>query len=354
MPPKRTPLTHRVLLLLAASALVVSACSSGDKTDKKAASDTAETAGKDPVPTTVAPRPAPLTGLILADGSAADRPVVVVKVDNSPEARPQAGLDKADVVIEEKVEGAITRFLAVFHSEDAELVGPVRSVRSTDAPIVSALGGVFAFAGGIPSFVAAAKSAPVTVISEQSNPGAFKLRADKRRPHKTYASTERLRSLAGAHAKPPPRLFEFLGKDEPFVAAGATPATKATVVFGGLTRSAWDFDAATQQWRRSTNGTPHVVEGGGQLSFTNVIIQRTAYRVTRFTDASGSKVDEAVVVGSGDAIILSAGKQVAAKWTKASATAPTTYTDPNGAPIRLTPGRTWISLPPSAAAITVG
>lgn len=351
MPPKRITLSHRVLLRVVSVALVASACSSDGKKGGAAGDD--DPASKDAVPTTIAPRPAPLTGLILADGSVADRPVVVVKVDNGPEARPQAGLDKADVIIEEKVEGAITRFLAVFHSEDAELVGPVRSVRSTDAPIVSAFGGVFAFAGGIPPFVAAARSAPVTVISEQSRPDAFKLRADKRRPFKTYASTERLRGLAGSGAKPPARLFEFLSKDEPFAPAGATPATKATVVFGGLTKSAWDYDPASKQWRRSTNGTPHVVEGGEQLSFANVVIQRTAYQVTRFTDTSGAKVDEAVVVGSGDAIILSAGTQVAAKWSKTSPTAVTTYTDSAGAPIRLTPGRTWIALPPSAAAIAV-
>ncbi|MEO7837510.1 MAG: DUF3048 domain-containing protein [Acidimicrobiales bacterium] len=350
--PRKPILLPRALVLLMAAALITSACSGDDRKGASTGGDKDAT-DKKPVPTTIAPRPAPLTGLILADGSLADRPVVVVKVDNSPQARPQAGLDKADVVIEEKVEGAITRFLAVFHSEDAELVGPVRSVRSTDAPIVSALGGVFAFAGGIPPFVSLAQSAPVTVISEQTRPDAFKLRSDKRRPFKTYASTARLRGLAGNRSQPPPRLFELLLADQAFEPAGATPATHATVVFGGLTKSDWDYDAASKQWRRTTNGTPHVIEGGPQLSFTNVVIQRTAYRATRFTDTSGTKVDEATVVGSGDAVILSAGKQVAAKWSKASATAVTTYTDSAGAPIRLTPGRTWISLPPTAAAITV-
>lgn len=352
MPLKFTLLPRRALALLAMAALLAASCSS-DSDDSKTAGDAKRDDAKKPVPTTIAPRPAPLTGLILADGSVADRPAVVVKVDNGPEARPQAGLDKADVIIEEKVEGAITRLLVVFHSEDAELVGPVRSVRSTDAPLVSTFGGVFAFAGGIPPFVALAKAAPVTVISEQIRPDAFKLRADRRRPFKTYASTKRLRSLAGSRTEPPPRLFELLAAGEPFNPTSALPATHATVVFGGLTKSSWDYDVASAQWRRSTNGTPHVIEGGGQLSFTNVIIQRTAYRGTRFTDTSGSKVDEAVVVGSGDAVILSGGKQIAAKWSKPSATSVTAYTDSAGTPIRLTPGRTWISLPPTAAAITV-
>ena len=334
--------------LLAVTTLATAACSDSDEGG-------AEGAGRrEATTTTEAPKvPARLTGLILADGSVVDRPAVIVKVDNSPEARPQSGLEKADIVIEEKVEGSITRFLAVFQSEDAELVGPVRSVRSTDAPLVSTFGGVFAFAGGIPAFVALAERAPVTVVSEASRPDAFTLRAGKRRPFKTYASTAKLRGLAGNRSQPPPRLFEMLPAGEPFNPAGAAPAVHATVVFGGRTRSDWDYDAATSLWRRTTNGTPHTVEGSGQLSFTNVNIQRTAYQVTRYTDTSGSRVDEAVVVGSGDAVILSAGKQVAARWSKASPTAVTTYTDSTGAPIRLTPGRTWISLPPAGAPITV-
>lgn len=351
MPREPTHPPLRALALLTSAALVVAGCSSGG--DKDAADGTRAASGRDGVPTTIAPKPAPLTGLTLADGSLADRPAVTVKVDNGPEARPQAGLDKADVIIEEKVEGAITRFLAVFHSEDAELVGPVRSVRSSDVPIVSALGGVFAFAGGIRPFIALAESAPVTTISEHNRAEAFKLRADRRRPFKTYASTERLRALAGRRSKPPPRLFEMLREGEAFDPAGATPATHATVVFGGLTKSDWDYDPDSGQWRRSTNGTPHVVEGGGRLSFTNVVIQRTPYEVTSFTDTSGAKVDEAAVVGSGDAIILSAGKQVAARWSKPSATAVTTYTDSAGALIRLTPGRTWVSLPSTSATVTV-
>ena len=76
----------------------------------------------------------------------------MIKVGDDPKARPQAGLDKADVVYEERVEGNVVRFLAVFQSQDAKSVGPIRSVRSTDVGVVGAIGGVFVYSGGIPPF----------------------------------------------------------------------------------------------------------------------------------------------------------------------------------------------------------
>lgn len=340
----------------AAAALIVAGalagCTSGGGSDadpQGAAPPSAED-----TTTTEAPKvPARLTGLVLEDPSVADRPAVVVKVDNGPEARPQAGLDRADILIEEKVEGGISRFLAVFHSADAELVGPVRSVRSTDPPLIAPIGGVFAYAGGIPEFESMARSAPVTVLSESRRPDAFRYREDRRRPFKTYASTSRLRSLGGGRSQPPPRLLELLAPGEAFDPPGATPATHASVAFGRTTAT-WDYDPTSKLWQRSTDGAPHVLEGGGKrLAFTNLIIQRTSYRSTRFRDPSGAKVDEAAVVGSGEAVILAAGKQIAARWSKPSLTAVTTYTDLRGGPIRLPPGRTWVGLPPLGSPLTI-
>ena len=351
MPAMRRPTPSspaRFLSVLATAALVAAACGGGDEKAEKGAGDEEEAA----TTTTAVPVPAPLTGVVLADGSVAKRPAIVIKVDNGPQGRPQSGLDKADVLIEEKVEGGITRFLAVFHSEDADLVGPVRSVRSTDPGLIGTFGGVFAFAGGIPEFERQARQQPVTVVSESKSTEGFQYPADKKRPFKTYTTTAKLRSLAKDHDEPPPKLFEFLGDGEPFAPAGAVPATSASVSFGRTTFVV-DFDAAAGVWNRSTNGTPHNVAGGGLLRFTNVIVQMTPYRATQFKDPSGSRVDEAEVIGSGSAVILSQGKKADVKWTKSSATAVTTYTDAAGQPVRLAPGRTLIALPPTAGSSVV-
>ncbi|MGH9149141.1 MAG: DUF3048 domain-containing protein [Acidimicrobiales bacterium] len=333
----------RRLTALAAAAMVLAACSSRAKPEAIA-----------PPPTTV-PRVyyAPLTGLQVAGPEIVERPAVTIKVDNAPQARPQAGIERADVVIEERVEGGFVRFLAVFHSTDAETVGPIRSVRSTDVPVVSPLGGVFVYSGGIAKFVEQVRLAPITAIAEDDGIAAFDLRRDKARPFKTYSSTARLRSYAKTGSTAPPPLFEFPAPGAAPAPSGALPATKATAVFAGQTTTAWDYDAATARWLRSTNRTAHTVEGGARLSATNVILQFVDYRDTGQRDSRGAVVDEAMVVGTGEAWLLSGASAVKGRWSKPSASAVTRYTDAAGAPLLVAPGQSWVSLLPTGAAATI-
>jgi hypothetical protein len=91
---------------------------------------------------------APLTGLPDPSGLTKHRAALTIKIDNTPEAMPQYGIEDADVVYEEIVEGGITRLAAIFNSQLPTQVGPVRSVRRTDREIVFPIRGIFAFSGG--------------------------------------------------------------------------------------------------------------------------------------------------------------------------------------------------------------
>ncbi|HKA03850.1 MAG TPA: DUF3048 domain-containing protein, partial [Acidimicrobiales bacterium] len=105
-------------------------------------------------PTTAAAVPvAPEVGLPDPTGESLTRPALWVKIENTPEARPQSGLDQADVVYEQVTEAGITRFITLFNSEVPDVVGPIRSTRAMDSDVVSPLGGVFAYSGGIPQSV---------------------------------------------------------------------------------------------------------------------------------------------------------------------------------------------------------
>ncbi len=333
-----------------AAALVAAGCGGGG--GKK--HDTATATSTSAAPTTAPVRvPSPLTGLPV-DPAVLDRAIVSVKVDNGPEGRPQAGLDQTDLMVEEKVEGGVTRFIAVFQSQDAPLVGPIRSVRTTDANIVAAFGGVFVFSGGAGVAIKSIHGAPVKTLSEQeSGADPFIYPPGKVRPYKTYSSTEKLRKAAGAKARTFDPFFAFLGEGEAFAPPGVAPASKVTVGFGGNTTAGFDWDPATRTWLRSTNGAPHMLQDGARLSFTNLILQTVPYRRVGYLDASKTPVDEAVVVGSGDAIVLVDGKQVRAHWQKSSPGEPTRYTDSAGNPVKLLPGRTLIALPPIGAAISI-
>jgi hypothetical protein len=103
---------------------------------------------------------AALTGEAIEAGSLS-RPSLSAKIDNHPSARPQVGLDEADIVFEELVEGGLTRYVAVWHSTLPAEIGPVRSVRPMDPEIVSPFGGVFAYSGGQVRFIQMMQEAPV-------------------------------------------------------------------------------------------------------------------------------------------------------------------------------------------------
>jgi len=302
--------------------------------------------------TTTVPALFPLTGLPVADPALAGRPALAVKIDNIAAARPQAGLVVADVIYEELAEGGLTRFIAVFHSTDAPSVGPVRSVRPSDPDIVAPLDPLFAYSGGAPAVVSLLPGARLTNVGVDAVPQAYARRSDRRSPQNLYSTTAKLYAGAPASAvsTPPPALGPFAAAGQAFTGAGAAPATGLTLAAGPTVRAVYAWDAGSGSWRRSTDGSPHLLEGGAQLAPTNVVVQFTPYSAF----PADSKVSVAEVVGSGDAWVLAGGMVVKGRWSKSSPDAVTTYTDSAGAPIALLPGRTLVHLvrPGSAASTT--
>jgi hypothetical protein len=293
---------------------------------------------------------APLTGLPVSDPAVLTRPAVIVKIDNAPEARPQSGLDQADIVIEEKVEGGVARFMAIFQSHDAGLVGPVRSVRSTDPDVVRPIGGLFAYSGGIGPFIALLHATGGVVdVGYDADTSAYHRRAGRPAPHDLYTSVTTLRQATPAGMGPPPALFTYLAAGQAFGGAGVAPVTHLTVPFGSLTVGEWQWDPGTSTWLRTTNGSPHVVDGGGQLAFTTVVVEFVAYTPTGYLDPARTSVDRADVIGSGDAWVLARGQIVRGHWAKAAAGDVTSFTDAAGVPIAIPPGKTWITLAPVGA-----
>lgn len=333
---------HRSVAAVAAI-LLLAACSGGD--DGGARVGGAAT-------TTLVPI-APLTGLPLADQARLGRPALIVKIENAPASRPQSGLDSADVVYEEIVEGGITRFLAVFHSTDADPVGPVRSLRPSDPDIIAAFGGLFAHSGGIPKFIEMLRRTPgitdvgVDVLDEGPDK-PYTRRPGRSAPNNLYTSTPKLYSSAPSSAKgPPDRFNDFLPEGQAFTAGGAAPATGLSLTVG-ITPVSYDYDAGSKTYRRAG-----LVEAGGAAAPTNVIVQFTSYSGTGETDLTGATVEKAASVGSGEALILSGGLAVRGKWSRDSATSYTTYTNADGEPIRLAAGRTWVELARNGAPATL-
>ncbi|HVW35394.1 MAG TPA: DUF3048 domain-containing protein [Acidimicrobiia bacterium] len=346
----RTPVLAAGLVSL----LAASACGGGGGGDKKAASPTPSSVAVSDGAVKDGPI-APLTGLVDQSGASASRPAIAVKIDNAPEARPQSGLDAADVVYEEVVEGGVTRFIAVFQSAAPGgngLAGPVRSVRPMDPNVLAAYHGLVAYSGGIPAFVSLLRKAPVQDVDVDVATDAYTWDKSRQAPHNEYVSPEKLWPKAkGDHTDPPRAMFEFRSAGAPF---DGIPATHVAIPYSPRQTSVYDWDAGAGTWKRTSNGTAHTVASGAQIAPQNVIVQFVSLHTLDYVDQSGTKVVESTVTGSGDAWIFSDGKVVKGHWSKDSASAITRYTDANGNAVKLTPGRTWVHFAPVGTPVTAG
>jgi hypothetical protein len=274
---------------------------------------------------------APLRGTEVDDAVVLERPALSAKIGNNSLALPQRGLDLADVVFEELVEGGITRFLAMFQSDLPGEIGPIRSVRSVDPAIVTAVGGIFAYSGGVEENVDAIENTPgVTAIDETAAGDA--MRRDSTRPeapNNLFASPERLLELAPDDATAPSPLFEY---DE---AAPAAAAECAQVTLEPSGQSEFDsiYDWVDGEgWRRSTNAGPFTVDGGAGVTPENVVVVWVRDQSPEAT------------TGEGEALVLRDGTATPGRWQRADTASGWQFVDNEGSGVLLAPGITWVHL----------
>ena len=313
--------------------LLATSCGGGDEPTAKRRKPRATT-------TTVAIPTAPLTGLDDPTGVSATRSALQVKIENTPEARPQSGLDVADVVYEEVVEGGITRFWAIFNSNAPETVGPIRSVRAMDPGIVSPSGGVVAYSGGTEPNVALIRATPVVWVDENNAGDAFFREPTRSAPHNLYGRTALLWQRGGQPVPPRP-LFEYLDTKAGEAFAGE-PVAQFRLNFDQGYDVTYVWDPAVG-WNRIQHDQPFLTTALTQLAVPNVVVQFVAY------GAGG----EGQLLGQGGAWIFANGQVVRGFWSKAAPDQPTVYTDAAGAPIALPPGRTWVELYPAGLSVDV-
>jgi hypothetical protein len=328
---RRTTLVVRLLAATAALALVLAACGGGGdekKTEKKAPPKEAVT---------------PLTGVTPA-GESLTRPALAVKIDNTAPARPQPGVDVADVVYEEVVEGELTRLLAIFNSTLPDTVGPIRSVRATDPNIVWPLGGVFAYSGGAQPSVELLRQAPVNAVDETGAGSAMFRERGRRAPLNLFGRPTEL-IAKGGQPVPPKALFQYLEANEQ---SAGDPAAAVRIGFKPPDDPTYTYDQATRTWKRSYGLAPFTAANGQQVAPTNVIVQFTNYE-----GGAGSPTAEGVTVGEGEAWVFTDGKVVRGRWVRPAKEQPAQYVDAAGKPIKLLPGKTWVALLPIGSPVDV-
>jgi hypothetical protein len=259
-------------------------------------------------------------------------PAVVVKVDNV-EAGPQSGLNQADVVFEEIVEGQQTRFAAVFNSaRDVNPVGPIRSARTQDVNLLLSLNDpAIVYSGANEGVDAALQNAGFELFGE-ATAGVFRAE-DREAPHNLFANLSAIwpQIVSSGDAVP---AFDYV---EPGQAVGGTPVTFASMMVGS-NDVRWDWNDTLGLFLRSQLGGPHQLTDG-QATAKNVVVLVVDYGAS---PAGGGP--EAQTLGTERAVVYSDGQRIEGTWQRANPTDPFTLLDAGGAPILLAPGRTWVEL----------
>ena len=298
-----------------------------------------------PTPTPPPPPTWPLTGLT---GDVVQRPALVVKVENSSDARPQAGLENADLVFEEMVEGGISRFAAIYQSNLPDQIVPVRSIRPMDGPLGGWTHGLIAFSGGQAPFISRAQADGLQILSMDAGAQGFSRVSGRVAPHNVAGNPAALLAQADAdHQASPPPFCDFDTSGTGSTAQHGTPASTLAVTISTIAQPNWTWDAAGGHWLRSEGSKPAMAKSGVQLSATNVLILSVDVTMLAGTDAAGTHIPETIVVGSGSGLVASDGMTAPITWQKSSETSTWQFLDASGAPVQLTPGNTWIELVPN-------
>ncbi len=292
----------------------------------------------------VFPYTAPLTGM----GTHEELPkrVVMVMVNNDPKARPQSGLDKADIVYEILAEGAITRFVGIYHSEKPNIVGPVRSIRPYYIDIGSGFDAIMVHAGGSPAALKTLSSKGMAHLDEIYNAGGSFWRDKSRKaPHNLYTDIDKIWSGAKKlgfrmEAEIPELKFKPEGEE-----AKGTDATKVDVNITSQYKVSYEYDAENKRYKRLTSGQPHNdLTTGQQLTAVNVLLISSPHKIL---DKEGRR--DVDVFGPGKGYLLQHGKVQEVTWERKGGLI-RAYIDGKEEPMY--PGNTWVNIIPSVPSLS--
>lgn len=326
---RTTRRTLRVSALLLAGALALTACSGETQTSGEPATPTADTTQPAPEPKTW-----PLTGENA--GRLPKRRAVVVKIENTDSSDPQRGLGSADLVVEELVEGGLTRLAAFYYSSMPAQVGPVRSLRGTDIAVVKPANAVLVASGGAPKVMQRTRRADV-VTAPEGTAGYY--RVDNRpSPYNLFVNLQKLPKdkLSG------PRPSDYLPWGTAKSLRGGKPAKHVTVQFSGGTSTEWTWNG--RGWRR---GDSHAAQGD-DFRPDNVLALRVKQVDAGYSDAAGNPVPESVLTGRGAATLFHQGRAHRGTWVKKAPGRPLRLVTAGGKKMPVPPGHTWVELVPSS------
>jgi hypothetical protein len=357
------PLPRHAAVVLFVCAVVAGSCGGGEapvtvsSPSPTAVPTDSPTPPPTPTPTpTPQPKVWPLSGLLAAASAQLGRRPLNVRLPNDLSARPQYGLNKADLVFEMIVEGGVTRFSAIYHSKDADVIGPIRSYRWSDLHLTQMLRGAIVSSGATTAeadaVTQAIKDGSMVAVDEPRDPKPYYRVAFRNAPNNLFTSTAADRDAvarAGGSAPVDVPALAFLAAGNTDPAAGgfaaARSATTLTIPFQGTWAATYTWDAAANGYRRSQAGVRTVDgDGSGPILAKNVIVMSTdIWTTSTIEDSLGSLGLDYRMTGGGPVSVFRDGQRMDGTWKRDGALDQFTFFDSAGNQLLLEPGQSWIS-----------
>ncbi|MDT0379502.1 DUF3048 domain-containing protein [Streptomyces sp. DSM 42041] len=271
----------------------------------------------------------PFTGL-----PAEPAPVLAVKVDNHRGARPHTGLDRADIVVVEQVEGGLGRLIGVYASDVPDAVGPVRSARDYNVEQLRMFDRpALAYSGAAEGVEEVIRNSPLYALSHDTFPAAYYRDAEGEAPHNLYVRPADVLAEAPDASLSDDIGFRF-ADDAP---EDGEPTTTAGVEYPAF-RADFTWSAEEERWLASFDGAPAETADGGRLGGRTVVIQEVEMRPSDVNPAT----PYIETVGEGSATVLRGGRAYETTWQRPDATSGTAFVRPDGERMRFDRGQVWI------------
>ncbi len=270
--------------------------------------------------------------------------VLAVKIDDTNAAHPQIGLEDADVVYIEQVEGGVTRLAAIFSSVIPERIGPIRSARISDIDILAQYGRVaFAYSGAQKKLLPVIDAANLQNLGAQAQPPSIYTTDPNRVP--PFAMVLRADLLM---AKVVEKNYQITTANNVGWSFGDAPQggkpTESVIMHWPAARYSAAWSESQSRWLLSHNSESDVSESGIVLGPTTLVIQMVSITDSEYRDKVGGITPFSQTVGNGRGFILRDGKTFNALWSRASEGAGTTWTSSDGKEIKFAPGQIWVAL----------
>ncbi len=294
-------------------------------------------AESDPATEAAGPATEPLTGLEVSGGTSAARrrPVLVLKMDNTASSAPQVGLSSADLVVEELVEGGVTRLAAFYYSRLPGDAGPVRSMRASDIGIVRPVGATMVTSGAAKVTIARLRRAGIDYVSE-GGPGFYR-KSSRQAPYNLFTS---MKDVAAGLRRPAERPNDYLRWGSSADLPSGRRAPSFAAVFSGAHTTRWTYRRGTYE-----NDNTYAAAGDA-FAADSVLVLRVKVRDAGYRDPAGNFVPETKLTGAGRALLFHGGRVVRGTWRKSSAATALELSTAAGV-LSVPAGRTWIELVPA-------